>query len=425
MDRHVNQREPGVVQKYFAPLDEFVKLRVFTTVESAQLLRDARIESKRHFIQLVVNAVVVDYHRDVLPRMPAAGEEALYALCVDLNPDLDIAGVTLPVPDEPRPLHLLETAPPERPIEQFRDIERALGERVIGQDTAVARVGRAVKKGLAGLRDPRRPIATFLFIGQTGVGKTELAKALSEVLYDDATAIVRIDCSEYAQPHETAKLIGAPPGYVGHDHGGALTEAMRRHADRVVLFDEIEKSDAKLHDLLLQIIDEGHLTDGKGRRASFSQAILVLTSNVGSTDLDSLRRRIGFAPGTPSDAAVADTLTSALHARFRPEFINRLSEIIVFNPIGLRECERISARMLDDVRRFAAGVQLTVTYARSVPRFLAERGYAPAFGARELRRTIEREVQGPLAEMLVDGELHEGDRVDIRVRGERLRFHRN
>lgn len=422
--------EPNAVRRFFAPIDDFVTLRVFTASEIEGLLRNAKIGSKREYIGLVLNAVVVRYGELVARRgFDPSHEEALLRLCAEVNPALDLAKVVLPVA-EPGSIHLLEAgsaALPSPSFDTLRHLEDELARRVVGQPEAIASVSRAVKKSMTGLRDERRPVAVFLFVGQTGVGKTELAKALTLTLYRDPSRLIRIDCSEFALPHEYAKLIGAPPGYIGHDQGGVLTEAMRQSSRGVVLFDEIEKSDPKVHDLLLQITDEGFLTDSKGRRADFHETILVLTSNVGAAELDEWKRRIGFDSGrrVPTRAVVADETMGALREKFKPEFINRLSEVVVFNPIGLDECEQIARTLLDEVRRHAQAVPLTLAWSPTVPRYLAERGFNPDYGAREIRRTVEREVEGPLSDLLVDGKLNVGDRVTVKVRGDKLRFGRN
>jgi len=429
--------EPNVVLKYFEPVDGFVKLRRFTDAEVQTLLRGATITTRRSYVDLVLNACVMHFAEQVLPAVAAldiarraAADDELYRLCVEVSPALDIRRVTIPV-DEPAspPIHLLqhEEAPEAKSFRSLRDMELELARHVIGQSHAIASVSRAVKKAMTGLRDPRRPIATFFFVGQTGVGKTELAKALTLYLYGDAQRIVRVDCSEYALPHEVAKLVGSPPGYIGHEQSGLLAEAIARHGEAVVLFDEIEKSDPKVHDLLLQLMDEGFITDNKARRVPFGEAVVILTSNIGAQEIDELRSRMGFDAGrrdVPRERVLEETL-GCLRARFKPEFVNRISEVVLFNPIGLAECAQIVGRMLEDVKRHASTVPITLRIASTVPHFLAEKGYHPEHGARELRRTVETEVEGRLSDMLVEGRLREGDEVDIRVSRDRLVFHRN
>ncbi len=424
--------EPNAVLKYFEPVDGFVKIRRFTDAEVQTLLRDARVATRRAYVDLVVNAAVIHYTDAVFLRIAEAPDavDKLYALCVEVSPALDIRRVSIPVAEARQPeIHLLgrAEAPAPRALDGLRDLEDRLGRRIIGQEHAVTSVTRAVLKGLTGLRDPERPIATFFFVGQTGVGKTELAKALTLCLTGDAAKLVRVDCSEYALPHEYAKLVGSPPGYVGHEQAGVLSEAMAARGQAVVLFDEIEKSDAKVHDLLLQMMDEGFITDNKARRVPFGDAVIILTSNVGAEEIEALRSRIGFDAGTRSlarDQVLEETL-ACLKTRFKPEFVNRLSEVVLFNPIGLRECVRIVSLLLDDVKRHAASVPLTLHIAGSVPPFLAEKGYKPESGARELRRTVESELEGRLSEMLVDGHVRQGDEVTVRVSHDRLVFHRN
>ena len=427
----MNRMEPNAVRKYFEPLDVFVTIRIFTGAEAARLFENARLPNRRAFVDLIINACVAGGSQNVLARLDPASDaaERLYDLCIEANPALDIRKVSIPVSDSPSPeIHLLShsSSAPRRNLDALRNLEQDLSNRVVGQPQAVSSVARALRKSLAGLRDPERPIAAFFFVGQTGVGKTELAKAITNSMTGDSSALVRVDCSEYALPHEYAKLIGAPPGYIGHDQGGLLSEVGRR-GQTVVLFDEVEKSDAKVHDLLLQAMDEGFVTDAKGRRIPFGQTVMVFTSNVGAAEIEALKNRMGFGGGrhTMSREELFGETETSLRARFRPEFLNRLSEVVLFNPIGLSECVRIVERFLEEVRRHAATVPIELDFSDAVPPLLAEKGYRPEYGARELRRTVEREVEAPLADLLVEGALHEGDRVHVRVSRDRLKFHRN
>ncbi|MDP6957587.1 MAG: AAA family ATPase [Planctomycetota bacterium] len=433
--------ESGVVLKYFPPMDSFIKIRVFTEEEVSKLLTQAHISDKRSYYGLILNASLLHYNDQILPKIPRddpsidpfAVEETLYKLCIEVNPSLDINKVTIPAPESTGgEIHLLE-GPKGEPqtlqgLERFQNMESDLNEHVIGQSEAVAHVTHAIKKSMTGMRDPKRPVATFLFVGQTGVGKTELAKALSTYMFQDLNRMIRVDCSEFALPHEYAKLIGSPPGYVGHDQGGLLAEAARLKGETVVLFDEVEKSDTKVHDLLLQMMDEGFVTDNKGQRIPFNDAVIILTSNVGTSEVEKLRNRIGFDNQTRRSMTrdvILDETLSSLHDRFRPEFLNRIGEIILFNEIGVLECEKIIRIFLGEVTKHAATIPFTVHFTQHVPRFLAERGYKPEFGARELRRTVEREVESPLSDLLIDGRIKEGDIVEVRVQKDRLKFHQN
>jgi len=375
-------------------VDDFVRVRLFTPEEAANLLSEARIREKREYVALVLNACVLQYNEAVVPRLrslhrdPLSLEDEMFRCVVEVNPVFDLKRVAIPVPEsEAGAIHLLEQAREgERPrLAELRTMEESLGRVVVGQIEAVSSVSRAVRKALTGLRDPERPIASFFFVGQTGVGKTELAKALTRYLYQDLSKLLRVDCSEYALPHEYAKLLGAPPGYVGHEEGGLLSEA-RRRGTPVVLFDEVEKSDVKVHHLLLQIMDEGAVTDNKGRAVEFRDAILILTSNLGADEVAAVRDRVGFDQGRRVvDAATLQQETfAALRDFFRPEFLNRLSEVVLFQPLDLRHCEEIARRFLEDVQRHAAAVPLTLRFDRRVPRFLAERAFKPEFGAREV-----------------------------------------
>ena len=432
--------ETDVVLRYCEALDLFVKVRVFTKAEVSELLRCQAIPNRKGYQDLVINACLIDSNGVLTPRLRAADElaercrleEALYRLCVEVNPALDIRQVTIPAPSAaPCELHLLEEKAParRRDYRRLERMEEAIGERVIGQADAVRSVCRAVKKAMTGLRDPERPAGCFLFVGQTGVGKTELAKALTRYLYQgDLAHLIRVDCSEYALPHEYAKLIGSPPGYIGHQEGGFLTEAVRRQGAAVVLFDEIEKADDKVHDLLLQILDEGFLTDNRGGRVEFRDAILLLTSNLGVDEVEGLRNRAGFDTGkrrTPERAEILRETTEAMKKSFKPEFVNRLDDVVLFNPLGLPECAEIVRLFLGDVIRHAQSVPIELTYSPPVLYHLAEAGYRPEYGAREIRRTVEEQVETPLAEMLVDGRLGEGDRIQLRLAKDRIVFHAN
>ena len=432
----------NVILKYCEILDEFIKVRVFNEEDLGELLQVKSIPNKRAYQQLVVNASVVGYHDDVLPLFKKinrvyksdALEELLYQICVEVNPHLEIHQVALPLDGESEAgsqLHLLEAPSLQNQKESRRSLARMhqeLNRRVIGQPEAIESVMRSIRKAAAGLKDPQRPVGVFLLIGQTGTGKTELAKMVARHVFGDPQCLVRIDCSEYALPHEYSKLIGAPPGYVGHNEGGHLTESMRERRSAVVLFDEIEKAHSKVHNVLLQIMDEGFLTDNKGGRVHFNQSVILLTSNVGVEELERLRNRMGFGGvevDEPLNADEArDATLEAMRASFRPEFINRLDGVLVFNPLSERDCVRIARNQLDIVRSYLdeSGIDLHITPV--VAQRIAQLGYHPEFGARELRRTIQVEIEDALSESILDGRFRSGDRVRVRVRGRRFLFER-
>ena len=296
-------------------------------------------------------------------------------------------------------------------------LEEHLAERVIGQQEAVRAVSNAVRRARAGLQDPNRPVGSFIFLGPTGVGKTETARALAEFLFDDERAMVRLDMSEYMEKHAVARLIGAPPGYVGYEEGGQLTEAVRRRPHAVVLFDEIEKAHPEVFNVLLQILDDGRLTDAQGRTVDFRNVVIIMTSNIGS-------QLILEAAGHGDRDAVERDVRAQLHHHFRPEFLNRVDDIVVFRPLGEVELRRIVDLQLHRVARLAEelGVRLEVT--EEAEAFLAREGYDPSFGARPLKRAIQRLVQDPLALYLLDEEVPEGTRIVVRPTsdGDRLTF---
>ena len=290
-------------------------------------------------------------------------------------------------------------------MEKLRHLEEHLKERVIGQDEAVHAVASAVRRSRAGLSDPDRPLGSFLFMGPTGVGKTELAKALAEALFDDERAMVRIDMSEYMEKFSVQRLIGAPPGYVGYDEGGQLTEAVRRHPYTVVLLDELEKAHPDVFNVLLQVLDDGRLTDGQGRVVSFKNAIIIMTSNLGSQ----------FILETTGKEELQGKMQEVLKQAFRPEFVNRIDDVVYFNSLGYADIERIVDLQLDDVRERLARERLSMTVTPSAMDALSLGGLDPAFGARPLRRLIQNKVVDGIANLIIDGKLSENDvvRVDV------------
>ncbi len=307
----------------------------------------------------------------------------------------------------------------EGEVKKLVTMEDRLRQRVVGQDAALERVSNAIRRSRAGLSDPKRPIGSFIFLGPTGVGKTELARALAEFLFDDEHSLVRIDMSEYMEKHAVSRLIGAPPGYVGYEEGGQLTEQVRRHPYSVVLFDEIEKAHPDVFNVLLQIMDDSRLTDGQGRTVDFRNVVIIMTSNIGSTYLvaENLRTADEFEQATK-------LVMEALHGHFRPEFLNRVDDVIVFRPLGKDQLVKIIELRLEDVRRLLADRKISLELTDGAKNLLFTEGFDPNFGARPLKRALQKLVQDPLSMKILDGEVLHGDHVivDADQRTHKLKF---
>ncbi len=301
--------------------------------------------------------------------------------------------------------------------ERLRNLEEVLHKRVIGQEEAVSAVSRAIRRGRVGLKDPKRPIGSFIFLGPTGVGKTELSKALTEALFGDEDALIRIDMSEYMEKHSVSKMVGSPPGYVGFDEGGQLTEKIRRKPYSVVLFDEIEKAHPDVFNILLQILDDGQLTDSQGRRVDFKNCVIIMTSNVGARSI-SEPKSLGFATQSESRESInkniRSNVTDELKKMFRPEFLNRIDDIIVFSQLSEEEIERIATVMLEGLKKRLLSNGINAQFDESAVKMLAKEGFDPIYGARPLRRAIVSKVEDLFAEEMLDGKIESGDCVTVK-----------
>lgn len=303
----------------------------------------------------------------------------------------------------------------EEETERLLKMEEILHDRVIGQDEAVKSISRAIRRARAGLKDPKRPIGSFIFLGPTGVGKTELARAVAETLFGDEDSMIRVDMSEYMEKHSTARLVGAPPGYVGYDEGGQLTEKVRRKPYSVILLDEIEKAHPDVFNILLQVLDDGRLTDSKGRTVDFRNTVVIMTSNVGA-NLIKKNTTLGFTAGDESERKyqdMKDKVMDELKKSFRPEFLNRIDEVIVFHSLEQEHIEQIVSLMTDDLRKRLREQSIDFVLSEEAKKILAKEGFDPAYGARPLRRAIQRHIEDKLSEELLKGSISKGDTVNI------------
>lgn len=308
---------------------------------------------------------------------------------------------------------------------RLNKLEQTLHKRVIGQEEAVTAVAKAIKRGRVGLKDPKRPIGSFLFLGPTGVGKTELSKALSEALFGNEESMIRVDMSEYMEKHSVAKMIGSPPGYVGHDDGGQLSEQVRRHPYSVVLFDEIEKAHPDVFNILLQVLDDGHITDSQGRKVDFRNTVIIMTSNAGAQAIID-PKKLGF--NAREDAAgdykrMKDNVMREIKLIFRPEFVNRIDEIIVFHPLAQDEMKKIVGLMCREfTKRAKEQLDITITVRDSVKKHIVETGTDQKFGARPLRRAVQNQLEDRLAEAILSGEVARGSVVEIGMSKKDIKF---
>ena len=304
----------------------------------------------------------------------------------------------------------------EEESQRLLHLEEVLHKRVIGQEEAVKALAKAVRRGRVGLKDPNRPIGSFLFLGPTGVGKTELSKALAEALFGDENAMVRIDMSEYMEKHSVSRMVGSPPGYVGYEEGGQLSEKVRRNPYSVVLFDEIEKASPEVFNILLQVLDDGHITDGQGRKVDFKNTVIIMTSNAGARSI-AAPKRLGFTSvETPEQSyeMMKKGVMDEIKNIFKPEFLNRIDDIIVFHPLEKEEITRI-VRLLTDVmaKRVKENMNITVSFTKKAIEKIAEEGYDKAYGARPLRRAIQSKIEDAFAEEYLLGNIKAGDKVSV------------
>lgn len=427
----LRQSNGGFCIKYFELIDRFIKIRYGGEegIEKMGIPAD-----RAEYRSFVLKACIPDFEKVVLAKVEEEEEyydmnivlDLLYKMCINVNPDLEIhkvtlrseAGVQMQAAGSKMPM--VVGSPREKPVQKLQDLESRLNAQVINQTDAVSSVVRALRRAGVGLKRPEKPIGTFLFFGRTGTGKTELAKALAQELFGGGGHLIRVDCSEYANPHEYAKLIGSPPGYIGHHDGGFLTAAIRKNPNSVVLFDEIEKADSKVHNMLLQLFDEGWISDGKGARASFARAIILMTSNLGVESVDALHNRIGLSRSSAEAKLEKEAYRKAMVDAFRPEFINRIDEKIVFNNLTQTDVVKISQNLLEETKALMKAQGVTLVFAKGVAELMATLGFSETYGARELKRILKQKIEDPLAELILEKAAKKA--INVRISVERGAF---
>jgi len=415
-DRYISDR--FLPDKAIDLLDEAAsKLRIEATMLPPDL-RDMELKLQELTREGAAAVQAQDYERAAQLKDQSVKIQATFVTAKDAwLADKGIADATVDADDIAALVSKWTGIPVQRMLQEEADkllaMEDDLHGRVIGQERAVAAVSEAVRRARAGLKDPKRPIGSFIFLGPTGVGKTELARALAELLFDDEAALIRLDMSEYMEKHTASRLTGAPPGYVGYDEGGQLTEQVRRRPYSVVLFDEIEKAHPDVFGALLQILDDGRLTDGKGRTVDFKNTVVIMTSNVGGSVIG--KHRLGFvAEGDElGHDALEKRLLDELRKAFRPEFLNRVDEIIVFDPLSREQLTAVVDLLLAHLRELVKGQGMTLTVSEAAKAYVAEQGYDAEYGARPLKRAIQRLVENPLSSALLRGRFEEGDTVKV------------
>ena len=313
----------------------------------------------------------------------------------------------------------------EGETERLKKLESILHERVVGQEEAVVAVSKAIRRGRVGLKDPKRPIGSFLFLGPTGVGKTELSKALAEAMFGSENALIRVDMSEYMEKHSVSKMVGSPPGYVGYDEGGQLSEKVRRNPYSVILFDEIEKAHPDVFNILLQVLDDGHITDAQGRKIDFKNTVLIMTSNAGAERIVE-PKRLGFTVANDEKADydnMKNNVMDEVKRMFKPEFLNRIDEIIVFHALTRSNIEEIVDIMLSSInRRIESQMNITLHVTPKAKSWLIDKGYDQKYGARPLRRALQSNIEDKLAEEVLDGNIRAGDKVTVSLEKNALKF---
>lgn len=426
----------NITTKYCQAIDRFIKIRAFSAKEAQEILKNVTLTNRRSYVQLVINSAIVNYNDDIMKEIFLSGqfrgkdmdllEENLYGMCVSVTPELDINRVSIKSSesDLAENIFLLEGRRADDNGSSMERIEGLLKKKIVGQDEAISNVVRVLKSSYTGIRRPEKPAGVFLFAGQTGVGKTELAKTIAELVLGGQSKMVRIDCSEYALPHEYAKLIGAPPGYIGYEDGGVLTGAASGGKDSVFLFDEIEKAHPKVHNLLLQIMDEGFATDNKGRRIPFGKSIIILTSNVGAGEIAEMETSIGFGNrmAESTDSLKERETVRALEDRFAPEFLNRLDEIIVFRALDHEDNTKIVDMFLGEVSSRLASIGKKLSFPKSVRDHLAAKIETSKYGARPLKRIISRYIEAPLSDCLLTCQFKDAEKIRVTMKKGKINF---